>query len=95
MPASLKSFDLADGYRPMPGDPLQDFLNKNRDQPVAINLAALRRIDTLVVQLLLVAARDWRRRGLGFTLTSLRPDLDEALHQIGVTDDLLGRRVTA
>lgn len=95
MPTSLQIFDLPDGYRPMPGDPLQDFLNKNRDQPVAINLAALRRIDTLVVQLLLVAARDWRRRGLGFTLTSLRPDLDEALHQIGVTDDLLARRLTA
>ena len=95
MPASLRTFDLPEDYRPATGDLLQDFLNKNSSKPVAISVSALRRLDTLVVQLLLVAARDWRRRGLGFTLTGLRPDLDEALHQIGVTEDLLGRRATA
>lgn len=95
MPASLKIFDLPQAYRPRPGDPLQEFLKNNSGLPVAINATALRRFDTLVVQLLLVAARDWRRRGVGFTLTGLRPDLDDALRQIGVTDDLLDREAAA
>ena len=89
MPASQKIFDLSQGYRPAPGDPLLDFLGKNRGVSVAVSLAALRRLDTLVVQLLLVAAQDWRRRGLAFSVTSVRPDLEETLRQLGVTADLL------
>jgi anti-anti-sigma regulatory factor len=95
MPANLINFDLPERYRPAPGDPLQEFLKKNSTRPVSINVAALRRLDTLVVQLLMVAARDWRQRGLDFTLIGLRPDLAEALDLIGVTGDLLDRGMTA
>ena len=95
MPASLKSFELPEGYRPALGDSLQDFLKMNGDAPVAISLAALRRVDTLVVQLLLIAAQDWRRRGLSLRVTGVRSDFEESLQQLGVTMDLLDREVTA
>ena len=95
MQVSLKIFDLPVGYRPAPGDPLLNFLGKNSGTAVRVNLAALRRVDTLVVQVLLIAARDWERRGLAFSLTGVRPDLDEALHQIGVTNGLIHREAAA
>ena len=95
MPDSLKCFDLSNGFRIGQGDPLQQFLKENSGMAVVINLSALRRIDTLVLQLLLVAARDWARRGLGFTLVGLTQDVDEALLQMGAREDLLKRGVTA
>ena len=95
MPANLNNFDLPERYRPAPGDALLEFLKTNSAMPVSVNVAALRRLETVVVQLLLVAAADWRRRGIAFTLTGLRPDLGDALDQIGVTRDLLDRGVPA
>lgn len=94
MRASLNIFDLPEGFRPSPGDCLQEFLKKNRAGPVAVNIAMLRRPDVLIVQSLLVAAAEWRRRGFSFAITEVRSDLEQALLQIGVTDDLLARRVS-
>ena len=95
MQASLNTFDLPEGFRPSPGDPLQEFLIINRAQPVAVNIAILRRLDVMIIQSLLVAAAEWRRRGLSFAITDARSDLEQALRQIGVTDDLLARRVSS
>ena len=73
---------------------LLPFLRDNPDGPVDVSFARLRRLDTPLVQLLLVAAADRRARDVPFRLTGLRPDLAAQLSMLGVTDALINQQGT-
>lgn len=69
---------------------LQAFLASARERPVCLNAARLTRPDTLLVQLLVAARRDWAARGLSFTLIETPDRVVEALSLLGLGPDLIG-----
>ena len=71
---------------------LLPFLRTHADAAVEISIAALRRLDTPLVQTLLAAAADRRARGISFCLTGVSPDQAEQLSALGVTGALLETR---
>lgn len=90
---SMIDFDLAERITVTGNNPLVPFLRENPDMPVRISAARLRRLDTPLVQLLLAAAADRRRRGVGFVVTGLSPAQRDLLTSLGVTDAVLPMEV--
>lgn len=70
------------------------FLRDNLDAALTVSAARLRRMDTLLIQALLVAAADRRARGVPFSLTGLSPDRADQLRALGVTEAMLDFQVT-
>lgn len=72
------------------GDPaIAAFLHAHRNRPVEVSARALRRIDSLLLQFLIVAAADWRARGLPFRLTGLSPSQADLLALLGIGPGIL------
>lgn len=69
---------------------LQAFLLVNRHHPVRIEASDLRRPDTLLLQLLVAACRDWVARGLPFQLTGLPDRILSLLPPLGLRPDMIG-----
>lgn len=74
---------------------LLPFLRAHPDAAVEVSAAALRRLDTPLVQVLLTAAADRRNRGVPFCLTGVGPEHAAQLSILGVTDALLETRGAA
>jgi hypothetical protein len=72
---------------------LRAFLTSQSDGPVRLSAMGLRRIDGLMLQELLAAARHWSRRGLGFDVADRSPAMAEMLTLLGVQDDMLQGKV--
>ena len=68
----------------------QAFLLVNRQHPVRIEAGDLRRPDTLLLQLLVAACRDWVARGLPFQLTGLPNRILTLLPPLGLRPDMIG-----
>lgn len=88
-------FAIPETYRPAADDSLRAFLRDHSASAVRISVAAVRRFDTMLVQLLLCAARDWKRRGLEFDLCGVSEVFDARLQILGVTRGILQRRAGA
>lgn len=69
---------------------LQAFLAANRDEPICIEAEELRRPDTLLLQLLVAACRDWAARGLRFRVTGASDRVLSLLPLLGVEPHLIG-----
>lgn len=69
---------------------LQAFLMTHRDRAIRIDAAALRRPDTLLLQLLIAACRDWAARGLPFQLADTPDRVTGLLPLLGLAPDLIG-----
>lgn len=69
---------------------LQTFLLANRERPVCLYAGDLRRPDTLLVQLLVAARRDWDRRGLSFRLTDAPERIVTLLPLLGIAPEMIG-----
>ena len=82
-------FHLPERYSFDEDTSLRVFLQENSDQNVMISAQNLRRIDSLLVQYIIAAARRWGGRGLAFQVTQLRAELAQSLTILGVTPDLL------
>jgi anti-anti-sigma regulatory factor len=82
-------FNLPDRYSFDEDTTLRVFLQENSDRKVMISAQNLRRIDSLLVQYLIAAARRWMGRGLSFQVIHLRAELARSLALLGVTPDLL------
>lgn len=74
---------------------LLPFLRAHPDAAVEVSAAALRRLDTPLVQVLLAAAADRRNRGIPFCLTGLGAEHAAQLSVLGVTGALLETRGAA
>jgi anti-anti-sigma regulatory factor len=70
---------------------LHDFLDAHRSGPVGISAAALKRLDSLMVQFLLSAARDWAGKGQDFVLTQVPDHVESGLELLGITPAMLRR----
>lgn len=69
---------------------LQSFLLANRERPVCISAGDLRRPDTLLLQLLVAACRDWVGRGLSFRLTDAPDRIVTLLPLLGLAPEMIG-----
>ncbi|EEW24188.1 STAS domain-containing protein [Rhodobacter ferrooxidans] len=95
MADNWKNFVLSENFRPADDGRLKLFLLENPRSAVRISAANLRRLDTMLLELLLVAARSWRMQGLAFEVTEVPQPIEDAFVRLGTTPDLLVRRVVA
>jgi len=68
---------------------LSEFLRANHAGPIRLDLRAVDRVDTLLVQYLVAAARDWTARGLAFEVTGVGDRLAAGWARIGLGPDHL------
>jgi anti-anti-sigma regulatory factor len=71
------------------------FLAASRGHDTVIQAGALRRLDALLLQVLLAAAADRRAAGVRFRVTGLAPALADQATDLGLTPDLLTIEVSA
>lgn len=82
-------FDLPERVSVTGDNALIPFLRQNPDTAVRISAGRLRRLDTPLVQVLLAAAADRRRRGLDFVVSGLSEGHVDQLAALGVTQAVL------
>ncbi len=70
---------------------LHDFLDAHRNGPVGISAATVKRLDSLLVQFLVSAARDWAGKGQDFVLMQVPDHVDSELSLLGITPAMLRR----
>ena len=95
MTETSKSFVLPEGFKPAEDGSLLDFLLAHDGAAVRINAGNLRRLDTVLIELLLCAAQTWRDAGLNFSVTHLTSAQEDILMSLGLTADHLTWRVAA
>jgi len=61
-----------------------------RDMPLVVDASAVTQVSTLCVQVLLAARQQWDRDNQVLWIEDPSPTFCEALHALGVADDLLG-----
>ncbi len=76
LPELSEILDLPERADPLADPSLLAFLRAHRDRPMTVSAARLRQFSAALAELLLVAAADWRGRGVPFTISGLSP-----LHQ--------------
>jgi hypothetical protein len=91
MAGTWKDFALQEDFMPAEDGGVQSFLKENSGFSVRIDAGNLRRVDTMLVELLLSAAATWRKRGLGFQLTRVSDANERVLAHLGITPNLLER----
>lgn len=72
---------------------LQTFLAANRDRSVCLEAQALRRPDTILLQLIVAACRDWTARGLSFRLDGFPDRMMSLLPLLGLEPVVIGIEV--
>ena len=72
---------------------LRSFLDTHRGSPVGLSAAMVKRLDSLMVQFLLSAARAWAARGQDFVLTQVPDHVESTFDLLGITPDMLRRMV--
>lgn len=68
---------------------LQTQLGTHSTTPFTVSARAWRTFDSLTLQLLLSAARDWARRGQRFVVTGVSAEMAATFGQVGVRRDML------
>jgi anti-anti-sigma regulatory factor len=91
MAGTWKNFALQEDFTTAEDGEVRRFLLENRGFSVRIDTGNLRRIDTMLVELLLAAAASWRKRGLDFQLTRVSDANERVLAHLGITPNLLER----
>lgn len=89
MSVEWKTYALPDRLETVAGSDLHAFLVAHQTDRVRISAAALRRMDTRLVQYLIAVARDWANRKTDFVLCDVPPKQAQILTLIGVTQSLL------
>ncbi len=95
MTDTWKSFVLPEAYKPAEDGSLQTFLQANSTAPIKIDASKLGRLDTMLIEYLLCAAKDWRQRGLPFELTQLNRPNAEVMTYLGLKSDHIIWRAAA
>lgn len=91
MAGTWRDFALQEDFVLAEDGGFQNFLKENSGFSVRIDAGNLRRVDTLLVELLLSAATAWHKRGLGFQLTRVSDAHEQTLEHLGITSNLLER----
>lgn len=87
-----QTFALPQRWSPETQNELATFLAARADAPVTVSAAALTRVDCMMLQYVLAAARAWHRRGLAFNLADQPAGVAESLALLGVGPDHLAGR---
>lgn len=95
MAVGWKDFEVPQEFTPAEDGSLVAFLAENVVSAVCIDVGALRRVDTMLVELLLCGAASWAARGLKFQVTGVTGAHEEVFLHLGITADLLERSVAA
>ena len=74
---------------------LLEFLKQNTRSPVRIEAGTVRRLDTRLLELLIVAARTWRGAELPFEVQGLGKSPLRWLDRLGIAPDTLMGRAPA
>lgn len=89
MPVDWKTYALPERVDQIAESGLHAFLLAHQHAPVRLSAAALRRLDTGLIEYLMAVAQDWAARGVGFALCDLAPPQARVLTLIGVTPAML------
>jgi anti-anti-sigma regulatory factor len=89
MSVTCQEFKLPSRVSPEDLLALQTRLGAYRTSAFIVSAHAWRTFDSLTLQLLLSAARDWARRGQKLVVTGLSAEMVATLGQIGVRRDML------
>lgn len=89
MSVDWKSFTLPDRIETIAESELHAFLLANQTAPVRLSAASLRRIDTRMLQYLIIVAQDWALRNIAFVVCDVKAPQAAMLTLIGVTQALL------
>ena len=95
MTDTWKSFVLPENFKAAEDGSLRDFLRMNAGAAVRIDVGGLRRLDTVLIELLLCAAQDWRKAGKGFEVANLTGVNAEVVATLGLTPDHFAGRAAA
>ena len=95
MAVGWKDFEVSHEFTPAEDGSLVAFLAENVTSAVRIDVGALRRVDTVLVELLLCGAVNWAKRGLKFQVTGVSEAHEEVFVHLGIRADLLERSVAA
>ena len=68
-------------------DPLVPFLLSARGAPVTVSARDVRRLDSLRLQTMLVAQKQWMIDGQPFTVTDMGPAFRDGLERLGIPAD--------
>jgi len=74
---------------------LKVFLRENTDSSIDLNAQNLRKIDSLLVQYLIAAAKAWQAKNLNLHLSQVPPALGDDLVRLGVEPQTLNWKVAA
>lgn len=95
MTDTSKSFVLPENFRPTDDGSLQEFLRANAGFAVRIDAGKLRKLDSILIELLLCAAKAWRAKHLSFEVRDLSRANEEILMYLGLKSDHLIWRAAA
>ena len=93
MGKTWKTFDLTETFSPIEDVSLQEFLKANAIFNVRVQFGALRRLDPMMIELLLCAAKAAQANGLAFELGNVPAEIDRVLTRLGVSEEILVRKV--
>lgn len=95
MTDTWKSLVLSENFRAAEDGSLHEFLLGNEGSAVRIDAGPLRRLDTVLIELLLCAAATWARAGRPFEVINLSGTNAEVMTTLGLTANNLNWRVAA
>ena len=89
MPDTRTTFLLPERYSFDEDTTLRAFLTEHKEANIEIAALNLRRIDSLLIQYLIAAAKSWGAKGLRFEVTGLRTELARSMQLLGVRPNIL------
>ncbi len=95
MPSEKKTFVIPDRFSFDEDIALKVFLRDSVGCHVEISAQNLRKIDTLLAQYLIAAAKHWKESGFDFELLQVPPDVCEAMLLLGIDEKTLTWKVAA
>ena len=102
--AATEKIDLSDAWQVFVlqtesetavGMGLFDFLKQNTQSAVRVDAGLVRRLDTRILELLIVAARTWAKADLPFEVRGLGESPLRWLDRLGISTDILQGRTQA
>lgn len=85
MPDTPRKVTVAEKPAHSGEDPLWQDLSNAIGQPVVISVAAVARIDTRRLSMLLGAQRQWAKDGQSFAVVDLSPSFRQGLERLGLS----------
>lgn len=90
-----KSFVLPDNFKPAEHGGLLEFLHSHAASAVRVDAGNLRRLDSVLIELLLCAAKTWRDADLPFEVANLSRSNADVVATLGLAPEHFCGRAAA